>query len=608
MVLFQAQKGFVHFVFADPKDTYLLPSLVQLDLDGYLYYLLKKQGYQSVLFISGLEGTFRLELCDETSREVFLRLGRKSGGFWGKFSQDSDEAGRIWPLSDPDDLPKRFINILKKSKDTALVFRLDTFSEIFGRDPALLREFVRTGQKYLEQSGSILLLRMPITSSGSLKWLTDRKGIFADMDGVCLCPEVRMILEQDQSVKLYEHLAQDMGERCVFLNELTQEQARLAVRSAFLTGEPDWSWDGAELEDMAAFIHGWYHSADLRRRTGPILSENEVCRTKGLLRDLSDGTKRWGLRRAMEELGQPLRQILREQYPPDEEPVRILSDGLLAKKIRQIRVPEGLYSDTPELGKIVIGKFRALAREYQTPRSRPCVPELEKVLMKCLFSLEDAAGKGDTETFERAVRALGYGVERDLRYEEDERKVWRYQLTILQLSQDAFRLEGLIREDTDQVVLYTKKKKELIRQIEAQKAAMGTGIVRGITAQEHELSVKMHEAVDLDKLIDNITRSRAVKQERRNQSLTTLHDLELAVGSLGLGIGRDVEAVFRDALDAMERDAVTHQRTEAKFQELGKSMDLVMQEMPVRSEDVDLLEEYEKMLGSLEEEPLMLLE
>jgi hypothetical protein len=137
---------------------------------------------------------------------------------------------------------------------------------------------------------------------------------------------------------------------------------------------------------------------------------------------------------------------------------------------------------------------------------------------------------------------------------------------------------------------------------------MGMGVHRGVTAREHELSVKMHEAVELDKLIDNLTRARAVKQERRTQSLTTLHDLELAVGSLGLSIGRDVEAVFRDALDAMERDAVSHQRTESKFQELDRSMELVMQEMPVRSDDGNLLEEYEKMIGSLEEEPLILLE
>ena len=58
----------------------------------------------------------------------------------------------------------------------------------------------------------------------------------------------------------------------------------------------------------------------------------------------------------------------------------------------------------------------------------------------------------------------------------------------------------------------------------------------------------------------------------------------------------------------MEREAVAHQRSEVKFQELGSTMDYVMQEMPGKSEDTDLLEEYEKMLGSLEDEPLILLD
>ena len=377
MELFQSQKGFGHFVFADSKDSYLLPGLVRLDLNGYLYQLLKKGGYQSVFFISGLEGTFHLDLFDQPSREVYLRLGRKTG-FWEKFSQEGGEAARSYSLPDGAELCKRLINILKKSKNTAFVIRVDTFSEIFSENLCHLKEFVRTGQKYLEQSGNILLLQMPVTASGSLKYLTDRSGVFSDMEGVCLCPEVGLILSQSQNVKIYEQLARDMGERCVFLNEMTLEQVRLAVRHIFVTTQPEWNWDTLELENMAAFIHAWYHSTQLRRKTGPILSENGAAAVRILLDDLSDATRLWSLRRAMEELGQPLLEILQEQYPPDENQVRIQSDSLLAKKMKQIRIPETLYSAAPEMGKVVLGKFYELAREYQTPRSHPCDSELEK--------------------------------------------------------------------------------------------------------------------------------------------------------------------------------------------------------------------------------------
>ncbi len=601
MELFQAQKGFTHFVFADPKDSYLLPSLVRLDLNGYLYTLLSKCGYRNIFFINGLEGMFCLQLCDSASREVYERLGRKAG-FWEKLTQDTT-ASRTYPLSNGD-LPKRFINILKKSRDTAFVFRLDSFYEIFSPDRGLLREFVRTGQKYLEQNGNILLLQMPVTASGSLKYLTDRQGIFVDMDGVSLCPEVSQIMAQGHNVKLYEQLARDMGERCVFLNELTPELAYQAVEVTLLRTQPDWNWSCADVENMAAFLATWYRSAALRQQTGPILSEPFQLRT--LLDELSDSTRRWSIRRAMEALGQPLPEKLK-QYPQETTEAPILSDSLLAKKIRQIRLPEMLYTEAPELGKLIINRFSEVVRQFQIPRSHPCDPELEKVLMQCMFTLENAAGKGDIQTLERAVKFLSAAVERNLRYGEDEGKLWRYRTTILQLSEDAFKLDGTIREDTDQIIHFTKKKKELIRQIEAQKSMVG-GVFRGVTAQEHELSVQMHQAVDLDKLIENLTRSRAVKQERRNRSLTTLHDLELAAGSLGLGLSRDVEQVFRDALNAVEREAVSHQQSEAKLHQLDRSMDLVMQEMPGKSDGVDLLEEYEKMLGSLEDEPLLLLD
>ncbi|MBE6923786.1 MAG: hypothetical protein E7466_00910 [Ruminococcaceae bacterium] len=599
MERFQAQKGFAHLVFGESKDSYILPGLVRLELNGYLYCLLKKRGYQNVFFISGLDGSFRLELCDQTSRETYQRLMRKSG-FWNHFSPE-DGQERSYALPDGKELSKRLINILKKSKDTAFVVRLDTFAEVFGSNLPELKEFVRTGQKYLEQSGNVLLLQLPVTAGGSMKYLTDSKGIFSDMDGLSLCPEVALIQSQGHNVKLYEQLARDMGERCVFLNEMTLERIRLAVAYIFVTTHPDWSWDEPQLASLSAFVHRWYHSAALRRRTGPILSENAAGRLETLLEDLADESRLLSLRQWMED-------VELEQYPLDDNRVLVQSDGLLARKIKQIRIPEELYSTRPEQGKLAVGKFHQLAREYQTPRSQPCDPELEKQLMQCLFSLETAANKGDTETFERAVKFLTAGVERDFRYQESERKIWKYQQTILRLSEDAFKLEGLIHEDTDQILLHTRSKKELIRQIEAEKSTMGSGILRGVTAQEHALSVKMHEAVDLDKLIDNRTRSRAVKQERRNQCLTTLHDLELAVGSLGLGIGRDVEAVYRDALNAMEREAVAHQRSETTLQELGSSMDFVMQEMPGKSDDTDLLEEYEKMLGSLEDEPLILLD
>jgi len=118
----------------------------------------------------------------------------------------------------------------------------------------------------------------------------------------------------------------------------------------------------------------------------------------------------------------------------------------------------------------------------------------------------------------------------------------------------------------------------------------------------------MHQAVDLDRMIEKQIHARAGKESSRSEQLTALHNLELAAGSLGLGMGQNVEQVLHQAMELMERDVFHQQKTEKRISELDRSMDLVMQEMAAPVEETDVLAEYEKMMGSLEEEPLILLE
>lgn len=606
MALFQAQKGFTHFVFADPKDSYILPGLVRLDLNGYLYYILKEQGYESVLFVSGLESPFRLELYDEASRSLYLSHGRKSGGFWSKGTQDRTEDPRVYQLSE--DLPKRLINLLKKSSDTAFVFRLDSFYEIFNGNRGLLREFVRTGQRYLEQNGSILVLQMPLSAGGSLGYLTDPKGIFSDMDGISLCPEVTLILERNQDVKLYEALEREMGERCVFLEQFTFDKIQLMVRAAFLT-DPEWDWSEADVKDVAAFIDSWHSSECLRQQVGRVLSTEDSRPAWTLINQLSIPHERWKVLRVIRQWdtkGQPLRQYLREAYPPDPESPRILADNQLAKAMGRICVPQELYGGSPELGKVILGRFQELVREYQTPRSRPCDKGLDDVLCEYIQILEKAAQRGDRETFERSVRFLDRAVESGFRFGAEDCQGWSIRTTILRLSVKLFELDSAIGEDTRQIASLEQRKKLLIEEVRKEKAAIG-GVVLGDSVQEHLLSVKMHEAVELDRMIDKQMRARTAKENSRAEQRTALYNLELAAGSLGLSIGQDVEQALHQALELMERDAVHQQRAERKLTELDRSMGLVMEEVSGGS-DEDLLAEYEKLVSGMEQESPMLLD
>lgn len=608
MSLFQAHRGFTHFVFANHKDSYLLPSLVRLGLNEYLYCQLKEQRYEAVYFISGMEGEYTLSVFDQPSRELYRKNGKKAKGFMGIFGQEDEDEARTYRLPGGAECARRLSAMLKKGRRQAFVFHPDTFREIFENQPQELEEFTRTGCKYLEQNENILVLQMPMAASGSQGLLTDPGGIFARQE---LCPEVGMLLRQEHSVKLYEQLAKDLGERMVVFSCFSREQLLLAAKWVYLTAHYDLDWQEQDAQDLAAFLYTWYASPMLRRETGALLSENEDRKFSLLLRELSSSTTWWSVNKALQEQRaragkEPLEQYLRRVYKPELHLPGIRSDSLLARKIKQIRLPDTLYDSMPELGRSMIARFYDVAQEYQTPRSRPVCQELEKILMQCLSCLENAADRGDTTTFERAVKVLSYSVNRRFAYEADEERVLQCQLTVLQLSQNVFDLDEMIREDEQRIAEFKVSQKRIIGQIQ-EAVKQGVKITAGTTAQEHELSVKKHEVVNLERQIENTTRSKAVKLNRRAQYLDTLQNLELAAGNLGLTAPQNVDEVLKDAVEAMSRDAVSGSQLEGKLEELGKTLGYVMQEIPNQPdyESVDL--EYERLLMGLEqeEEPLL---
>ena len=73
MERFSGGDGFVHFVFANGDDRYFLPSLVSMDLDGYLYHLLRQRGYQGIHFLRGLDEEYLWKIYDEDTRRSYLK-------------------------------------------------------------------------------------------------------------------------------------------------------------------------------------------------------------------------------------------------------------------------------------------------------------------------------------------------------------------------------------------------------------------------------------------------------------------------------------------------------------------------------------------------------
>lgn len=601
---FYSTDGFVHFVFADYTDSYFLPSLVQLDLDGYLYYSLKRQGYKAIFFVQGLEGEYELRLFDDGSRQCYGKYEKRGKGLWGLFGGGGEETVRRYPLGAPENVLSRMTAMLKKERGVAFVFRLNTFCELFsGVSRERMGEFSQAGQRHLGQNGNILVFQAPVTAEGSFSYLRDRESPLCRgvSEKEALCPELRRMLGEEGNDHLYVRLARELGPRFVCLNAFSREKMTLLAKYFCMTKQRDWDGSRKSIQNLGDFLFAWYHSPALRAYTGPILSANDTRQSARVLQDLENSINWRSISRAMDSLTEPGRSVLgalKDRFGLEPEENRIPADDQLAKRIRQIRIPQELYRDMPELGKSVLEKYRKAADACQTPWIHPPEEALERELMHCISVLEQSAAQGDTATFERAVQCLSAGVSRGFAYGEEDRKVWQLRMTILRLSQEMFHMDGLIREDTGRLQTYRKEKHRIIQEVEALRAGrppVGSG---AITGADQDLSIRMYGAVSLDRQIENLTRARALKQERRGESLNALQNLELAVSSIGLGTPQYAEQVLRGAVETIERDIVAGNAAEKKLEELGKTLGYVMQEGQRQPDELDVAAAYEKMLQS----------
>ena len=566
---FHSTDGFVHFVFANRQDRYILSSLVRLELTGYLYCTLKRAGYRGVFFLDGLDGDYRLTMLDPASREIYAKRPRKF-----PWAGRSDAGERSQPAGQPAALVEQLTALLKKGQNLALVFQLDTFCEVMGQaGESRLEAFSRAGQRQLAQNGNILILAAPVNAGGSLPYLTDPAGVF----GGGLCPELRMLLQEQGNGMFYRQLAKAMGPRCVFLNAFSREQMQRLARYVCLVERQGGS--AGEIQDLGDFLYAWYRSPGLRAKTGPILPANETRQFAPLVKELTAvatwrGVQQWieALRREKPQgslLGVIADPLIEEQPP-------ILADDLLAKKMRQIQLPLDLFRDSPDQA----ARFARVARDYCTPWRRPPEGPLAQEIMACMTLLEHAAERRDRETVRRAVECLALGTSRGFAYGEVERQMWQYRMTGLSISQELFRLDRLVAEDTRRLIQQQQEKKALIAQVRRQQEVSGSlaGKTAGFTGGDHSLSVKMHQVVNLDRQIEALGNARAQKQSILAERRNALQSLDLAADMVGLGASHQVEAVLQDAAQVMERNVVANLQLEDRLREVNQTMGYILQE------------------------------
>lgn len=593
MAYFQSQNGFVHLVFANQQDRYFLPGLLQLELNSFLYYLLKKQGYRSVFFISEAEGKFHLRFYDEPSQEAYLNTQK---GLLRLFSQKAADAN-TYICKNADECARQLTALLEKSRNLALVFRLDTFSRIFcAAGNSRLQAFSLTGQRNLEQSGNIVLLQLPMTASGSQAQLTEQSGVFSSAVSPPLCREISELQEKPHNGNLYDMLARNLGERCVFLSSFSRENLLPAAKYICLTEEEPHSWDTASFTELADFLYAWYHSARLRRDTGPLLSPNDTRVFSDLLRDLRDKKKRQSVRSWIEHTksahkGESLRRILDRLYPEDVFRTRIRSDSRIAVKLQK------LLASLPPQALAGSETFPALVEDYQIPQNQVCGKALEDNLLLCFSFLENAAAKEDPATFAQAEKILRYYYDRGFRFgQEEDRKIWKCQETVLSLSEHIFLLDQLIQEDIKNIEKYQQEKNALMEYIDRQLPLMPPSVPGIVSARELEMSNKKQELLNASQQADNLSYMKGLKEAARNQNQQALKNLELTIGNLRLGSKLNVEQVIHDAMDMLTRQTLENRQAEAFLEDYSKNLSYLLQEQSAEDTPEPFLPDYKSLL------------
>lgn len=394
MVSFDSSVGSLYLVFGNKEDVYDLPSLARLrSRDRYLYFCLKKSGYQSVLYWTQTQ-QFSTQEDDAASAETAKKLQRLGGrSRW--FSGDK--------LSDEEEILLRFKRLLGQTK-TALIAPADDFCALF-RDPGskeLLGDMKELLRKNSGKSGrGVLLLTFPTDMS-------ECAGLLAAEDSVLRAISKgtnEAAAERTVEANLYEALKQKLGDCCVFLNDLNRESIRNTVQRVIML-EPEKTAlkeDAVEYADqLTELLFRLCRSRNLRRDFACKLQANpagEMSKLDTLLRSSSfcEEAEKWIHRQKdaavfTEELNQKYGTDVEKTpcpvYDPEDSILRFweeaqsIADEGTERKIREIR---GAFLSILSRGD------RGLHSE-DADQLKNCTQSVRKSV-KALSETQEAAGK-----------------------------------------------------------------------------------------------------------------------------------------------------------------------------------------------------------------------
>ncbi len=323
---FDAENGFLHFVFANGKDSYYTDSLMSMDYKSYLYYRLKKKKYKNILWIYKKENRdeYEVEFFDKSSGHLYERERRIY--YSGIKTQKNEEN----TASD------RLIKLIERARNTAYIFNFRSFQALFYGNEERLKEILKK-----KNNTSIALIKGWTDADRNTKILMREKSVYKNKE---IFPELvnSMSLENINGESCFEKLKKLYGKRCCFLNDFCKERLIPVLQYALWKQYTLKDYSEEDILDAAEFISAWYRSVDMKERFPDCLRKNRR-RMFSLLEE--DIEKKWPiLKENMESW-----KAQKERYRILEE-THIYANNAMTQKFDSIYMPQRVWSIRPIIG------------------------------------------------------------------------------------------------------------------------------------------------------------------------------------------------------------------------------------------------------------------
>ncbi len=437
MAYFDSQNGWIQFAFANEQDEYYLPSLMKVKYDRYLFYRLKNMEYEAIYFFSGLEKEkFEVRFLDEASAAYYEKIKPKT--FFSKAKNVKSEYNEWNPaeISNNENTEKLFYSILDGKKKAALVMPIKMFSTFFQDKNRRNRLVGWCSRK--RQSNNLLLVTSSVKAEESNEYLIKEDGIFASIS-----EEIREAIYKDSSRHFYKKLKDNLGERCIFLNEAKWSQIRPIVwKGAFRVRQNAYQGDQLQIDreqlDKIAMAVEWYYHSDKfkeeidRRLT---LTENKKREYQIINKDIQNPRILRMMLALLHEVGDSLsvdefHSYLMRNYPKNREDCYIYTNSLLLQQWNYI-------SSNYRQNKFDVSYIGNQLKDIVLRGDRS---QSEEEVSLCIKEMMRALSAGDMDTFHHGGKALEYLIDMYYDRSQTQESVWKYYQEILQISEENFRL------------------------------------------------------------------------------------------------------------------------------------------------------------------------